>query len=331
MRTRSILRSLLAVALLGVATPAAADDPKPELDAAGRLYREGVKLVDAGNYPEAEAKFEQVWAIRPSHDVAVSLAQTEQKLGQHAAAAEHLDYAIRTTLASKSASYQAMLRDMLADAQTHCARIELVTGRGAVLTVNGAARGKADEQGVLVVHLEPGHHAVVASLGGREATASIEAAPGEHRKVPVPLPPAALPPPVPPNGTGASPFSPVVAGFGFGLGGAGIVAASVVTALASAEGRQADDLSADLKASHTACPEGAVTQACVDLSDADARRDVLSNAALGTWIGAGAILTAASIYTAVTLSTGAESPGAATVTADVSPGHGFISLRATFE
>lgn len=298
--SRHLLSWLLGIAVCVSASNALADNP-PELDAPGRLYREAVKLFEQDKFPEAEAKLLEVWALRKSHDVAVSLAQTEDRLGQHAAAAEHLEYALATMLAAKSAAYQQKIRDMLSDAKKGCARLEIATAPSAELTVDGTSHGTADAAGAIVAYLDPGIHTVVAREGDREARTTVDAVRGADTKLSIALPPA--PPPVnpAPHSAPAPEERSVIPTAVLGsLAGVALASGVGFAVASSGKGSRANDLGASIAARRGFCSPASPGFAadCEDLDSLDASAGTFRGVAIGSFVGAGALLAATIAYAA---------------------------------
>src|SRR5690349_10684657 len=93
---RAIAYSSAVAAMMLLTGAAAAQQPTtPASKRAQQLFSEGLLLVDAEKWSEAEAKFEQAWAQNPSVSVAANLGQVQARLGKYKEAAEHLEFAVR--------------------------------------------------------------------------------------------------------------------------------------------------------------------------------------------------------------------------------------------
>jgi tetratricopeptide (TPR) repeat protein len=102
-----------------------------------------------------------------------------------------------------------------------------------------------------------------------------------------------------PTAESASPLLPMVAGIGFGLGGAALVTSVALTAVANGHADDFHALAAGIDEQHKSCPTGSADADCIALRSADDSRASLSNAAMGTWIGTGVVLLGATVATVV--------------------------------
>jgi hypothetical protein len=89
---RRLRLSTAALAVAAALIPAPAIAQQERADA---LLEEGRKLGDAGKFEAAREKLREAFKLKQSYDIAGNLGLVEAQLGEDAAAAEHLDYAIR--------------------------------------------------------------------------------------------------------------------------------------------------------------------------------------------------------------------------------------------
>jgi hypothetical protein len=89
-------RAAALASLLVVAAPARAQQAAPTPpDRADQLVAEGIELGKQRKWAEARTKLAEASKIRQAYDIVGNLGLVEAEMGEHAAAAEHLDYALR--------------------------------------------------------------------------------------------------------------------------------------------------------------------------------------------------------------------------------------------
>lgn len=161
--------SILLVALLSIAAPAfaqpAGTPPTAAGDRADALLKEGIALGDQGKWQEARQKLEEAWALKKSYDIAGNLALVEERMGDNAAAAAHLDYALRTFPASGKPEHKATLVDKFEKLRARVGRLRItIEIEGATLSIDGVEVGRTPLQSDLFV--EPGSHTIEARKEG---------------------------------------------------------------------------------------------------------------------------------------------------------------------
>jgi tetratricopeptide (TPR) repeat protein len=150
------LINLLVAATLCVSARALAGDPKAGArtgtpsaaksapDHADELFEQATAAYDAGRLPEAHAKLLQAWALKKTHDIAGNLGVVELKLGEHAAAAEHLTWALQHFPPTEADQAKRGFEQKLAKARAQIGALRVrVNVEGAEVTVNGRSMGKA--------------------------------------------------------------------------------------------------------------------------------------------------------------------------------------------
>jgi hypothetical protein len=295
------LASSLALLLASAAASAAAQTPDEE---ARNHMREGQTAFAESRFGQAEEWFERAYALRPSYDVASNLAVAEQAQGKHREAATHFAAALRLFPATAAPDKRRAMEERFAMSSEKVGAIRLtVNVDGAEIFVGGQPVAKSPVLDPIFV--EPGEAAIEARLGPNRAAKSVTAVAGAAQDLRLELPvagaaPAGGPAGGPPAMDGASrttedpgAMGPVVAGVGFGLGGAGVVVAVVLTVLAGNETDDARALESEYEAAGTKCPGG-----CPELQDAFSSADSMWNVATGVWVGAGAVVLGATIATA---------------------------------
>jgi hypothetical protein len=115
--------TLLCLALLCLADPAAAQ-PAPS-DRADQLLAEAMELGREKKWPEARAKLDEAAKLKPAYDIVGNLGLVEAEMADHAAAAEHIDYALRFWPANGKPEKKKHLETVLAGELAHVAAITL--------------------------------------------------------------------------------------------------------------------------------------------------------------------------------------------------------------
>lgn len=89
-------RAVTLASLLVLAAPARAQQPAPATpDRADQLVADGLELGKQRKWAEARVKLAEAAKIRQAYDIVGNLGLVEAEMGEHVAAAEHLDYALR--------------------------------------------------------------------------------------------------------------------------------------------------------------------------------------------------------------------------------------------
>jgi tetratricopeptide (TPR) repeat protein len=121
---------------------AKAEPVNPPTDHATTWFEKGTSAHQAGKFAEAEEMFLKVWAVRKAWDVAANLGLAQVNLGKHAAAAEHLSFALRWFPASEAAGTRAVLERRLATSQAEVGALKIVVNvSGAEVRTGGDLKG----------------------------------------------------------------------------------------------------------------------------------------------------------------------------------------------
>lgn len=172
------MKTLALTILLALATttPALADEAGDK-QLAQKLLGEGLELLNQNKPTEALAKFRSAYGAYPSPSLLLNIGTTLRTLGRHAEAANA--YA-RWLLARANPQHRAEVEEILADLDRRVGRVSIEVDAGASLTVDGKPVDLAGD----VIRLEPGAHAIVASLAdGRAARATVQVRAGETETV----------------------------------------------------------------------------------------------------------------------------------------------------
>ena len=171
--------------LVAVAPVASAADPHADAVAsdastareAKDFARAGIAHYRAGRLEEARDAFAKAWALKPSSELAASLAEVEMRLDRYADAAEHWTYYIQNLPPDRTeAEYQ------LAECRKHLGSVRVaVDTPGALVSLDGKVLGPAPLRVDLWV--SPGSHVFDAkvpanvlnsNIGTRRGAAEVE-------------------------------------------------------------------------------------------------------------------------------------------------------------
>jgi PEGA domain len=329
------------------APPAAA--PKGDVvKRADAIYKQGVLLYSEKKWTDAEAAFRAAWELNPTFDVAYNLGSTEYQLGKYRDAADHLSRAVRDwPLLKATSSLRQTAQQRLAESRAQVAALTVkVNVERAEVLVDGKPAGRSPL--ALEVFVTAGTHAVMARLEGYEdATAPVQVAKGEAQTVTLTLAPVAMPPvptatatsnasqtatavPTAPPTSSAVPPPPrerpsapiVVAGGSAML--AAIVAGAVLAGVANSKGADANAKLATLPLSGRAGQCQSFASTCSRINNDLHALDTLSDASVGTFVGAGAIGLATLLY--ALLPRKVEPSAGMRVTPLVGSGHGGVAV-----
>jgi PEGA domain len=284
-----ILSKLLLATLLSASTRALADVPKPGArpgtpsaaksapDHADELFEQGAAAYDAGRLPEAQAKLEQAWALKKTHDIAGNLGVVELKLARYPQAAEHLTWALQHFPPTEADQAKRGFEQQLAKARAQIGALRVkVNIDGAEVAVNGRAIGMApvDDE----VFVEVGTVSVSARREGYvTAVQSITVAKGEAREVSVTLAPVV----VAPERRSVTPA--VVLG---SVGGVALISGAVL--LGVAEGKRSEMASLTVTTQHSCVAGNPSPQgACATLASVASNADRLGDLGVGGMVLAG--------------------------------------------
>ena len=143
------------------------------------LFHDGEVAYQTGKYEEARQLFLEAWSVRPTYDVASSLAQVELKLQRFRDAAEHLQYCLEHFAPSESATILEHVQKALADAKTRVAMVRVSSNRdGAEVFVDSIRVGVAPVESALFV--DPGKRHVSARFNGQSTEEFVNAEAGKE-------------------------------------------------------------------------------------------------------------------------------------------------------
>jgi hypothetical protein len=227
---RLISLSLFVVALLAapVVRAQSADSP------ARVQYARALDAMKNNQWAEAQHLLLELWQKSRTFDVAASLGQCEFKLGQYAAGATHMKFAVENAPPTESPEFIDRYNAALVELKKRAATLRVTVNQPARITIDGALAETPIFPADLFV--EPGPHTVTAALSGTESSRNVDAAAGKSYEVEFMLSPprgpttapgsaapngaAATPPNIPPSNEGTRPsVVPIVAGAAIAVAG----------------------------------------------------------------------------------------------------------------
>jgi hypothetical protein len=302
--------------LASAQTPAAAPSAEA-LKKAEDLFHEGLHLTAYKRWPEAESKFLAAWALNPTYDVASNLGYVEQQLGKYPEAAERLAFALKTWPLAGSRVPHDLAAKRFEELRALVATLTIkVNVPGAKVLVDGKEIGTSPLDGEAFA--APGARTVEAKLAGYDDAKQVVEAPKGGALVvalalaapapppPIPAvtpaataaptvtPPPRKPPPVEENGPNKAVLATGAVATGLGLG-AGLVLVIVANAKGSDAASKAEVVNA--AGNPRAC--AGMSSNCTTLVGALKDQDAFSNAAVWTFVGAGAVGAATLVYALV--------------------------------
>lgn len=307
-----------AISTAGVLHPkdASATEPGSESaedrKAAAKLFADGQKAFNAGDYRHAGESFEEAWRRAPRLPPLYNAARAWHKALELPHAANL--YAKYLKLAPPKAPDRDSATAAMREIEPKLAKVEIHAPSFEGVTVDGKPLEDIDEHGDAIVYLTPGTHVVLGKQNGKEAKQTRDVPAGSSSSMvleiapePVAPPPVAPPPPVEPEHHGVSPA--VVIGLGGGLTAIGL-GLSIWSGLDTLDQRSAFDK--------------APTQ---DNLDAGRSKELRTNVFIGVTAGVAALTVAAAIFLVDWKGSKKEAPP---VTAQVGFGPGSFSVQGTF-
>lgn len=329
MRSRFLISLLAVAAMASAATDALAAGPQRNTaapvakDRAEELFEQGTAAFDAGRFVEAEAKFEQAWTIKQTHDIAGNLGIVKRQLGKHREAAQHISWALQHLPPSEGSSTRKGLEQELQKARGEVSVLRVqVNVAGASVTINGRDVGQSPIAGD--VFADAGAVTVVARREGyRAAQASLTVTKGESREVSLVLERASTP---------AERRSLVP---GIVLGSlAGVALATGIGVFAAGRGKTstAQELHDGILDRGVGCVSGAPRQdsACTELYDTASAGNTMQKAGVGLMIGGGAAAVATVIYFVLPQPKPSAASGALRVMPTLLPNNAGVAFSGTF-
>jgi tetratricopeptide (TPR) repeat protein len=208
-----------------VAAPGAPAGQESEDDrkAAAKLFGEGQKAYNAGDYRHAAESFEEAYKRAPRLAPLWNAARAWHKAREYARAANL--YAKYLKLAPSNAPDRNSATGAMRDLEPRLARLEIHAASFESVTVDGAPIEELDDQGTAVVYVTPGAHAVEGTAHGKKAREKPDVQAGSSSSVVLQIPETPVvvaPVPQPPPEEKHSGWSPVVVAVGGGLTAVGL-------------------------------------------------------------------------------------------------------------
>lgn len=248
------------------------------------VYDRGNKLYDQGRLKEAEVAYLEAWKLKKSYDVAGNLGTVELANGNARSAAEHLSFALREFPAGGKPALRDELVKQLAEAKKRVGLLRVtVSKEGAEVLIDGEIVGKSPL--TAEIYVTPGQHALEARHEDFPAAKQgITIEKGEQQEIALTLV--------------AKKKSAAIIGVGMGLTAAAAGAGIALIAVSGGKASDADTLKAQLadKGGTNACGVAKPPADCAKLLSLNKDSDTFHNAAIGVFVGAGAIGVATLIY-----------------------------------
>jgi hypothetical protein len=274
-------------------TPSAGSPHVNPMLAARALYTRGAEHIEKKEWKKAYVLLLEAWTIKQHWQIAMMLGWAEMELGMIRSAIEHLTLAAADRL-PKEPPFPEKIAKLLLDAKARQPFVRIQGAPpGAQLTIDGEDAGKAPSTDPVAV--DPGKHTITGELGPRRVSQEVNVpvrAPGDgDEPLLVRLVWSAAPGPATPDSPAPAhapfPILPVALGAGAVVG---LVAGAVFFTQADAYGSAADRT----LAVYRTLPETDRTPPNKKVvGDMLRTEDALRTGALVSWIGAGALATAA--------------------------------------
>lgn len=309
MRRTNMLPSAALLAL-AVALHSGVADAHPPLftdqdseNRAAELLKKGNALSRAGKLAEALEAYTAAWRIQESYAGAANLGNLELNLEKYRDAAEHLAFAIRSFPSDGKPAVREALHRGLDEAKKHVGTLRVHVNVVAQVALDGKHADVVLGDGELFV--EPGRHALEASQAGYTSKRKdVLIAAGEARYVDFELvaAQAAAVPLAPPPDPQRPPHerTKVPAIVGGALAGLGLVLGTGFTIAANQRSSAATALRTKIVAmrGHPLCPGSAqpLIDDCAQLKSDVVQRDTFSNAAVWSFVAAGAFAIGSGAY-----------------------------------
>lgn len=307
------------------------------------LYQEGKDAIKAQRWVDAKTKLSEAWAINPSYDVALLLAQAQFNLERFAEAATLLDYYFRNVPAKENEKTFSNAKQALKQAKAKVSTVSVTAPAGAELLLDGKPLGVAPlDHPVFVL---PGKRAFELRQDGTNSVQDLQALAGSEQTVvfaaPLSSPSATstgsvesgllAPPPTPKADSGKRrSIVPLVVGGGAALIGIGLGVGFRVAA--SSSHSRFEKLQSRLGADGCG-PNSDNTSDCSELRDAVETTDFRRNFSTGAFVVGGAAAIGTAVYwfwpRSDTSTAGSGAKGLR-FSGGVAPGGGAIWLRGDF-
>jgi len=285
---RSALRSRLIALTLGAsltftAFGAAADS---NAERATKLFQQGNAALAQKKWAEAEVAYLEVWKITRTFDVAANLGLVELRLGNPRAAAEYLEYSLRTAPPSAKAVQRERTQQLLDEAKAKVATVRVKASvPGSRVAIDG--REVADDASH-DLFVDPGSHVIEATREAyQQARVSFEAKAGDTKDLALTLVPQ------PPETRSKAPLL-ALAGVSAAALGVGIATAVI----SNGKSGDADAQRAAILKGGGQCvqPPSNVTGACGELKGTLKSLDTTANVARVAFATAGVLAIGAVTY-----------------------------------
>lgn len=274
---------VIGTALTVTAFNAAADSTT---ERATKLYQQGNTALEQKKWAEAESAYLGVWALSRTFDVAANLGLVELRLGKHRAAAEYLEYSLRTAPPSAKAAQRERTQQLLNEAKARVVTVRVMTSTpGARITIDGTEIADSASQELFV---DPGSHVLEAARDGYQRyRVSFEAKAGDTKNLALALVPSQ------PETRSKAPLIALASG-----SAAGLVVGIVTAAISNGKSADADTQRATILKGGGQCVQAPTSfaGACSELKSTLTSLDTTANVARGAFAAAGVLAIGAVTY-----------------------------------
>jgi hypothetical protein len=143
------------------------------------LYQQGKEAIKAQHWLDAKNRLTDAWTIRPSYDVALSLAQAEYNLDHFAESAQHLAYYFRNVSAKENEQNLFNAKQAFDAVKLKVGSVAVTAPRGAEILVDGKVVGTAPLDTKAFVR--PGKRRFEARLGEAKVQQEVQAVAGQEQ------------------------------------------------------------------------------------------------------------------------------------------------------
>ena len=305
MKYRSPSMFALATTLMIVAPASAQDDAKKA--AAQEKLDDAKRLMTEGKYQEACAQFEESRKLVAGMATQFRLAECYEKIGRLASAWSHFVEVADAAQAAELSDRERVARERAAALKPKLSYLTIqvpdsvAATPGLVIGRDGVVIERA--QWGMATPVDAGEHRIIARAPGKAPWFTEVQVEGEGTKLVVSIgmlteaqdSPDTVTPPSASNRGGGGP-NPILLGVGYGSTALAVIGGIVFTVVSNGKARDAEDRIATLKFGNGEQPCRVSTLGCDETLALREDQGAFANAAAWTFIGAGALGIATTIY-----------------------------------
>lgn len=266
--------------------------PEQSDKATTKFLADGNKAFKAGKFADAEAAYEQAFALKKGYDIAGNLAMAEFAQGKMRDASEHLAFALRLFPVTGDPGQRDQMQKTFDQCRSSVGTVKVtVNVKGALVYVDGKSVGEAPLADPVFV--DPGEHTVEAKKPEEYKDASKKVTAAKGGTVEAALMMEELPKPkvgkevvieVP------GPRRTIVPGVVMGVLAVGAIGAGAgLFAVSKSKENQTYDLANNQIKTTGACLGKVVDKRCDQVKSLAQQSDTFHNAAIGAFIGGGVL------------------------------------------